>query len=143
MYKFVAYGVRQDDERIDYHEIEKLAKEHKPKMIVAGASAYSRIIDFERIGKVAKAVEALFFVDMAHIAGLVAAGVHPSPIPHADLVPGDPGWSAGAHHRGQGGVSERSDGTGVPRIPATSGGQCQGDGRIGGQARLPDRDRGN
>src|ERR1700723_544274 len=86
MYKFIAYGVRKEDERIDYDEIEKLAHEHKPKMIVAGASAYPRIIDFERIGKVAKAVEALFFVDMAHIAGLVAAGVHPSPIPYADIV---------------------------------------------------------
>jgi len=86
MYKFVAYGVRQEDERIDYDEIEKLAHEHKPRMIVAGASAYSRVIDFERIGKVAKAVDALFFVDMAHIAGLVAAGVHPSPVPHADIV---------------------------------------------------------
>jgi glycine hydroxymethyltransferase len=84
--KFVAYGVRKEDERIDYDEIEKLAHEHKPKMIVAGASAYPRIIDFERIGKVAKAVDALFFVDMAHIAGLVAAGVHPSPIPYADIV---------------------------------------------------------
>jgi glycine hydroxymethyltransferase len=71
---------------IDYEEIEKLAHEHKPKMIVAGASAYSRIIDFERIGKVARAVDALFFVDMAHIAGLVAAGMHPSPVPHADIV---------------------------------------------------------
>ena len=86
MYKFVAYGVRKDDERIDYDEIEKLAHEHKPKMIVAGASAYSRIIEFDRIAKVAKAVDALFFVDMAHIAGLVAAGVHPSPVPHADIV---------------------------------------------------------
>jgi glycine hydroxymethyltransferase len=86
MYKFVAYGVSKDDERIDYDEIEKLAHEHKPKMIVAGASAYSRIIEFERIAKVARAVDALFFVDMAHIAGLVAAGVHPSPVPHADLV---------------------------------------------------------
>jgi glycine hydroxymethyltransferase len=86
MYKFVAYGVRQEDERIDYEEIEKLAHEHKPRMIVAGASAYSRVIDFERIGKVAKSVDALFFVDMAHIAGLVAAGVHPSPVPHADIV---------------------------------------------------------
>src|SRR4029077_5390033 len=66
--------------------IEKLAHEHKPRMIVAGASAYSRGIDFERIGRVAKAVDALFFVDMAHIAGLVAAGVHPSPVPHADIV---------------------------------------------------------
>src|SRR6267154_2774738 len=86
MYKFVAYGVRQDDEQIDYNEIEKLAAEHKPKMIVAGASAYSRVIDFPRIAAAAKSVGALFFVDMAHIAGLVAAGVHPSPVPHADLV---------------------------------------------------------
>src|SRR6266403_867401 len=86
MYKFVAYGVRQDNEQIDYDEIEKLAAEHKPKMIVAGASAYSRVIDFPRIAAAAKSVGALFFVDMAHIAGLVAAGVHPSPVPHADLV---------------------------------------------------------
>jgi glycine hydroxymethyltransferase len=86
MYKFVAYGVRQDNEQIDYGEIEKLAAEHKPKMIVAGASAYSRVIDFPRIAAAAKSVGALFFVDMAHIAGLVAAGVHPSPVPHADLV---------------------------------------------------------
>jgi glycine hydroxymethyltransferase len=86
MYKFVEYHVRQQDERIDYDEIEKLAQEHKPKMIVAGASAYSRIIEFERIAKTAKAVGAIFFVDMAHIAGLVAAGVHPSPVPHADIV---------------------------------------------------------
>jgi glycine hydroxymethyltransferase len=86
MYKFVAYGVRQDNEQIDYDEIERLAREHKPKMIVAGASAYARVIEFERMSKVAKAVGALFFVDMAHIAGLVAAGVHPSPMPHADIV---------------------------------------------------------
>ncbi len=86
MYKFIAYGVRKEDERIDYDEIDRLAQEHKPKMIVAGASAYSRIIDFERIGKTAKAAGALFFVDMAHIAGLVAAGMHPSPVPHADIV---------------------------------------------------------
>src|ERR1700741_1537534 len=86
MYKFVAYGVRQDNEQIDYDEIEKLAAEHKPKMIVAGASAYSRVIDFARIAAAAQSVGALFFVDMAHIAGLVAAGVHPSPVPHADFV---------------------------------------------------------
>src|ERR1700694_595321 len=86
MYKFVEYHVRQEDERIDYDEIEKLAQEHKPKMIVAGASAYSRIIEFERIGKIARAANALFFVDMAHIAGLVAAGVHPTPVPFADIV---------------------------------------------------------
>src|SRR6267142_1226505 len=77
---------KKEDERIDYDEIERLAAEHKPKMIVAGASAYSRIIDFERIAKAAKSVGALFFVDMAHIAGLVAAGLHPSPVPHADIV---------------------------------------------------------
>ncbi|PYT58269.1 MAG: serine hydroxymethyltransferase [Acidobacteria bacterium] len=86
MYKFMAYGVRKEDERIDYDEIERLAHEHNPKMIVAGASAYSRIIDFERMGKTAKAVGAIFFVDMAHVAGLVAAGLHPSPVPHADIV---------------------------------------------------------
>jgi glycine hydroxymethyltransferase len=86
MYKFVEYHVKQDTERIDYDEIEKLAQEHKPKMIVAGASAYSRIIEFDRIAKVAKAAGAIFFVDMAHIAGLVAAEVHPSPVPHADIV---------------------------------------------------------
>jgi glycine hydroxymethyltransferase len=86
MYKFIAYGVRKEDERIDYDEIDKLAQEHKPKMIVAGASAYARVIDFARIAKAAKSVGALFFVDMAHIAGLVAAGVHPSPVPHADIV---------------------------------------------------------
>jgi glycine hydroxymethyltransferase len=86
MYKFVEYHVKQDTERIDYDEIEKLALEHKPKMIVAGASAYSRIIEFDRMARVAKSVGAIFFVDMAHIAGLVAAGVHTSPVPYADIV---------------------------------------------------------
>src|SRR6201993_2560701 len=86
MYKFVEYHVRRDTEQIDYEEIDSLAHEHKPKMIVAGASAYPRIIDFERMAKIAKSVDAIFFVDMAHIAGLVAAGVHPSPVPHADIV---------------------------------------------------------
>jgi glycine hydroxymethyltransferase len=85
-YKFIAYGVRKDTETIDYDEIERLAAEHKPKMIVAGASAYSRIIDFDRMARIAASGGAIFFVDMAHIAGLVAAGVHPSPIPHADFV---------------------------------------------------------
>ena len=85
-YKFVAYGVRKDTETIDYDEIGRLAEEYKPKMIVAGASAYSRIIDFERMARTAASAGAVFFVDMAHIAGLVAAGVHPSPIPHADFV---------------------------------------------------------
>jgi len=86
MYKFIEYHVRRDTEQIDYSEIEELAHQNKPKMIVAGASAYPRIIDFERMAKIAKSVDALFFVDMAHIAGLVAAGVHPSPVPHADVV---------------------------------------------------------
>ena len=86
MYKFIEYHVRRDTEQLDYSEIEELAHQNKPKMIVAGASAYPRIIDFERMAKIAKSVDALFFVDMAHIAGLVAAGVHPSPVPHADVV---------------------------------------------------------
>lgn len=84
-YNFVPYGVN-DEGLLDYDELERLAKEHHPKMIVAGASAYPRIIDFERISKVAKDVEAYFMVDMAHIAGLVAAGLHPSPVPYADVV---------------------------------------------------------
>jgi glycine hydroxymethyltransferase len=86
MYKFVPYGVRQDTERIDYDEVERLAAEHKPKMIVAGASAYARAFDFERLGNIARTHGALLFVDMAHIAGLVAADLHPNPVPHADFV---------------------------------------------------------
>lgn len=85
-FKIIPYGVDAVTHRIDYEEIEKLAKEHKPKMIVAGASAYPRIIDFERMGRIAKSVNALLMVDMAHIAGLVAAGLHPTPIGHADIV---------------------------------------------------------
>jgi len=85
LYKFVPYGV-SDDGFIDYDELEKTANEVKPKLIVAGASAYPRVIDFERIGKIAKSVGAYFMVDMAHIAGLVAAGLHPSPVPYADIV---------------------------------------------------------
>ena len=86
MYKFVPYGVTKETETIDYDEVARLAREHRPKMIVAGASAYSRVIDFERLGAIAREVDAIFFVDMAHIAGLVAAGLHPSPVPHADFV---------------------------------------------------------
>jgi len=86
LYNIVPYGVRKDDERIDYEELERLAHEHKPAMIMVGASAYPRVIDFARIGVVAKAVGAVMVVDMAHIAGLVAVGVHPSPVPHADFV---------------------------------------------------------
>ena len=85
-YNFVPYGVDAETGRIDYDEFERLAKECKPKLIVAGASAYPRIIDFERMSKVAHEVGAYFMVDMAHIAGLVAAGLHPSPVPYADIV---------------------------------------------------------
>ena len=85
-YKVIPYGVNRETERIDYDALERLAKENKPKMIIAGASAYARIIDFERIEAISKAVGAIFMVDMAHIAGLVAAGQHPSPVPHADVV---------------------------------------------------------
>jgi len=80
------YGLKQETETIDYDEVERVAKEHRPKMIVAGASAYPRIIDFERFGAIAKEVGAYFMVDMAHIAGLVATGAHPSPVPYADFV---------------------------------------------------------
>src|SRR3954463_6851803 len=86
LYEVHAYGVRQDTERIDYAALEAQAAEVRPKLIVAGASAYPRIFDFERMAAIAHGVGALLFVDMAHIAGLVAAGVHPSPFPHADIV---------------------------------------------------------
>jgi glycine hydroxymethyltransferase len=86
LYQVHAYGVRQDDERIDYDAMEAQAKEVRPKLIVGGASAYSRLWDFERMAAIAHGVGALLFVDMAHVAGLVAAGVHPSPFPHADIV---------------------------------------------------------
>jgi glycine hydroxymethyltransferase len=86
LYNIVPYGVRRDDERIDYEELERLAHQHKPRMIMVGASAYPRQIDFARIARVAGAVHARVVVDMAHIAGLVAGGMHPSPVPHADFV---------------------------------------------------------
>jgi glycine hydroxymethyltransferase len=86
LYQVHAYGVRQDDERIDYDAMETQAKEVRPKLIVGGASAYPRLWDFERMAHIAHGVGALLFVDMAHVAGLVAAGVHPSPFPHADIV---------------------------------------------------------
>jgi glycine hydroxymethyltransferase len=86
LYTIVPYGVREDDQRIDYDELERLAHEHKPKMIMVGASAYPRVIDFERIGKVGRDIGAPVVTDMAHIAGLVAAKIHPSPVPHSDFV---------------------------------------------------------
>jgi len=86
LYTFVPYNVSPEDEQLDYDEIELLANQHRPKLIIAGASAYSRTIDFARIAEIAQDNNALFFVDMAHIAGLVAAGLHPNPIPVADVV---------------------------------------------------------
>ena len=86
LYKIVPYGVRKEDERIDYDEVARLAEEHKPKMIVAGGSAYPRIIDFARFRQIADSVGALLMVDMAHFSGLVASGVHPNPCDHADIV---------------------------------------------------------
>ena len=86
LYNFVQYGVREDTGLIDYDELAALALREKPKMITVGASAYSRVIDFARMGEIARSVGALLFADIAHIAGLVAAGVHPSPFPHADFV---------------------------------------------------------
>ncbi|MCH8948385.1 MAG: serine hydroxymethyltransferase, partial [Acidobacteria bacterium] len=85
-YRFIPYGVRRDTETIDYDQLQHLAQEHRPKLLVAGASAYARIIDFERMAAIARSVDALFMMDMAHIAGLIAVGVHPSPVPHADFV---------------------------------------------------------
>ena len=86
IYKVIPYGVSEKSETIDYDELERLAKEHRPKLIVAGASAYPRIIDYARFRQIADQVGALLMVDMAHIAGLVAAGLHPSPVPYADFV---------------------------------------------------------
>ncbi len=86
LYKFVSYGVRQDTELLDYDEIERLSREHKPKLIVTGATAYPRIFDFPRLRKIADDSGALLLVDMAHFAGLVAGGAHPNPVPHAQIV---------------------------------------------------------
>ncbi|MGD0349198.1 MAG: ribose 5-phosphate isomerase B [Verrucomicrobiota bacterium] len=85
-FEIVHYGVRKDDERIDYDQLAALAREHKPKMITVGASAYPRIIDFKRMGEIAREIGAYLLADIAHIAGMVAVGIHPSPIPHADFV---------------------------------------------------------
>ncbi len=86
LFNFISYGVDRETGRINMHEVERVAHEHRPRMIVAGASAYPRVIDFEAFRAVADQIDALFMVDMAHIAGLVAAGVHPSPVPYADYV---------------------------------------------------------
>ena len=86
LFRFVHYGVKRETETIDYDQVERLAKDHRPRMIVAGASAYPRFFDFPALADIARSIDALLMVDMAHIAGLVAAGVHPSPIPHCDVV---------------------------------------------------------
>ncbi|WP_410290753.1 serine hydroxymethyltransferase [Desulfosarcina sp.] len=85
-FRFVHYGVNRETETIDYDQVKHLARQHRPKMIVAGASAYPRFFDFNAFSEIARSIDALLLVDMAHIAGLVAAGVHPSPIPHSDVV---------------------------------------------------------
>ncbi|MFC1925262.1 serine hydroxymethyltransferase [Chloroflexota bacterium] len=86
LYRFVHYGINRETERIDYEEIERLAKKHRPKLLIAGTSSYPRVLDFERFSKIADDVEAILLVDMAHIAGLIAAGVHPSPLPWAKII---------------------------------------------------------
>ncbi len=86
LFHFVHYGVNRETEVIDYDQVERLARQHRPKMIVAGASAYPRFFDFKALAEIARSIDALLMVDMAHIAGLVAAGVHPSPVPHSDVV---------------------------------------------------------
>src|SRR5947208_16842531 len=85
-YKVVGYGLRREDETIDYEELARLAEEHRPKMIIAGGSAYPRVIDFARFRQIADSVGSLLLVDMAHFSGLVAGGVHPNPCEHADIV---------------------------------------------------------
>src|SRR5205823_2371190 len=85
-FEIVHYGVRKEDEQIDYDQLARMAEEHRPKMITVGASAYPRIINFERMGEIAREVGAFLLADIAHIAGLVAVGLHPSPVPHADFV---------------------------------------------------------
>src|SRR5258706_3477187 len=86
LFKAVQYGIKPDSGEIDYDQVQSLAKEHRPKAVVAGFSAYSRVIDWPRFRAIADSVGAYFFVDMAHVAGLVAAGVYPNPVPHADVV---------------------------------------------------------
>ncbi len=86
LFQIVPYGLRQSDETVDMDEVARLAREHKPRILVVGASAYPRVLDFQRFGEIAREVGAAMVVDMAHIAGLVAAGLHPSPVPHAEIV---------------------------------------------------------
>src|ERR1700748_1837659 len=85
-FKAAQYGIKPDTGEIDYDQVQRLAEEHKPKMVIAGFSAYSRVVDWARFAQIAKSVGAYFVVDMAHVAGLVAGGVYPNPVPHADVV---------------------------------------------------------
>ena len=166
-YKIVPYGVRKEDEHIDYDELERLADEHKPKMIIAGASAYPRILDFARFRQIADSVGAVFVVDMAHISGLVAAGVHPNPCEYADIVTSTthktlrgpraglilasekygtaidktvfPGTQGGrwSRHGRQGGLLPGSHAARIRRLSETGGRQCPGAGREPDRCRLP------
>jgi glycine/serine hydroxymethyltransferase len=118
-YQFCQYGVSQTDERINYDELAEVALREKPKMITAGASAYPRIIDFKKMSEIAKSVGAYLFVDMAHIAGLVAGGAHPSPMEYADFVtttthkPARPPWRHDPHQ--QRGPLQKDQQPGLPR----------------------------
>ena len=126
-FRIVPYGVSDDTETIDYEQVMAIAKECRPKLILAGASAYPRTLDFAKFREIADAVGARLMVDMAHIAGLVAAGVHPSPIPYAD----------GAYHRRQGRVLGRGAEAGVPGLWAAGGCQRRGSGGKADRAGLP------
>jgi len=160
LYNVVSYGVDRETETIDFNEVEDQAKQHKPKMIVVGASAYPRTIDFQAFREIADKIGAVIMADIAHIAGLVAVGLHPSPVPVCEFVtttthktlrgprggmimckeefaknikqprfPGQPGWTADAYHRGQGGRVQRSPGTGIQRLSASDCEKCQSPGR--------------
>src|SRR6185436_11695309 len=157
----VPYGVRQDDERLDYESLDRLAAEHKPKMIIVGASAYPRIIDFPRIRATADRIGAAVFTDMAHIAGLVATGLHPSPVPHSDFVSTTTHKTLRGPRGGmvlcreqyakdldrtvfpgvQGGLLQRSVGTRFCRLPAADCCQCGAPGECPHRRRLPARER--
>ncbi len=112
LYEFIAYGVRKDDETLDYDALESAAREHRPKLIVCGASAYPRIIDFARIGAIARGVGAKVMADIAHIAGMVVTGDHPSPVPHCDFVTTTTHKTLRGPRGGAGAVSQ-----GIPQGP--------------------------
>ena len=136
LYDIVAYGVREEDSLLDYDELERLAKEHQPKMILAGWSAYPRQLDFQRFRDICDEVGALLFVDMAHFAGLVAAGEHPNPVPYADVVSTDDPQDDRRRSRRddplQGGVGQEDQ---LGRLPGPAGRPADArDRRQGGRA---------